>query len=133
MVPSAIAGVGACKGDRQGGEPADRLRAALGAGSGGAGSLPASELWTGTREPPSWVTAAGTCDQVLAPWVLGTCRSGLAAPGTTVGGEHTGEARKTFHNFIRRKRETHRGAPAPPGPSGNQTKWLFFCVLRPHV
>ena len=42
-------GVRACQEDRQGGELADRLRAALGAGSGGAGSLPASELWTGTQ------------------------------------------------------------------------------------
>ena len=82
---------------------------------------------------PSQVTAVGTCDQVLVPWVLGTCRSGLAAPGTTVAGGHKGEARKTFHNFIRRERETPRGAPAPQGPSGNQTKWLLFCVLRPHV
>ena len=40
-----------CVMNRQGGELADRLRAAMGAGSGGAGSLPASELWTGTREP----------------------------------------------------------------------------------
>lgn len=72
--------------------------------SRGAGSLPASGLYVSPLEPPSW---GDLSESRKRGWSMGCWEHagvGPAALGTAVGGRHGGTMRKTFHNFISRKR-----------------------------